>query len=139
MQCAKIAEDLGEVPVGCVIVSPNGCIVGSGWNSMINSQTPVMHAEIMAISMACRAVGSNNLSGCAIYATLEPCAMCSAAISAARLNYVYYGASDPKSGAIEYNSRFFATSTNRYKPEIYPHIMEDESKLRLQSFFKNLR
>lgn len=135
---ARAAMDRGEVPVGAVIVR-NGAIIARAGNQTLGDRDPTAHAEILAIRRACTAEGSERLSGCDIYVTLEPCTMCAAAISFARLRRLYFAASDPKAGAVEHGARFFSNLTCHHAPEVYGGIRESEAANILTSFFARLR
>jgi len=126
------------VPVGAVIVR-DGAIISRAGNQTLGDRDPTAHAEIVAIRQACRAEASERLSGCDIYVTLEPCAMCAAAISFARLRRLYFGAQDPKGGAVENGARFFAQPSCHHLPESYGCIRESEAAEMLRSFFRVLR
>ena len=130
----------GEVPVGCVIVDKTrNQIIAAAHNMVEQHQNPILHAEIIAIELACRKLASKNLSKCDIYVTLEPCAMCAGAIAAARIENLYYGAEDLKQGAVENGARFFTLDTCLHRPNIYAGIKGEESRMILQSFFSQLR
>jgi tRNA(adenine34) deaminase len=131
---ARAALERGEVPVGAVIVR-DGVIVSRAGNQMLRDQDPTAHAEILAIRQACRAGASERLSGCDIYVTLEPCAMCAAAISFARLRRLYYAAPDAKGGGVDHGPRFFAQPTCHHAPEIYGGIRATEAAAMLTAFF----
>ena len=131
---ARAALERGEVPVGAVIVRA-GAIISRAGNQTLRDKDPTAHAEILVIRQACRDEGSERLSGCDLYVTLEPCAMCAAAISFARLRRLYFAAPDPKSGGVEHGPRFFAQTTCRHAPEIYGGIRESEAAGMLTSFF----
>ncbi len=135
---AKLAFDNQEVPVGAVVVE-NGKIISATFNQNIKLHDPTAHAEILAIRNAAKFKNSPRLDNCDIYITLEPCAMCAAAISLARIRRVYYALSDEKFGAIENGVNFFSNKNCHHKPEIYSGISELESKNLLQNFFKNKR
>jgi tRNA(adenine34) deaminase len=135
---ARAALERGEVPVGAVIVC-NGEIVSGAGNQTLQDKDPVAHAEILAIQRACRAVGSERLSGCDLYVTLEPCAMCAAAISFARLRRLYFAASDPKGGGVDHGARFFGQPTCHHAPEIYGGLRATEAAAMLTSFFSARR
>lgn len=140
LEHALYAQVSGEVPVGAVIVQRNsGQIISSGYNQVETENNPLRHAEIIAIETACKVLKSKNLSECDLYVTLEPCAMCSAAISYARIGRLFYGASDAKQGAVEHGSRFFTQSTCMHRPEIYEGIMATESRELIKAFFERLR
>src|SRR3984885_3656111 len=134
----KAAENAGksdEVPIGCVIVLNNEVIATAG-NRTLTDRDPTAHAEILAIRQATAVVGSERLVDCDLYVTLEPCTMCAGAISLARIRRLYYGAPDPKGGAVESGVRFFASSTCHHAPEIYSAVGESEAATLLRDFFK---
>ena len=114
------------MPVGCVIVR-EGQVVTRAGNRTLADKDPTAHAELLAIRQAAAALGSERLTGCDLYVTLEPCAMCAAAISFARIRRLYFGAADPKGGAVEHGVRFFAQPTCHHRPEVYGGIDESES------------
>lgn len=133
---ARAAAERGETPVGAVIVDPaSGRILAAEGNRVRALADPTAHAEILAIRAACRRLDRDRLSGLDLHVTLEPCAMCAAAIAAARLARLYYGASDPKSGGVEHGARVFAHPQAHHRPEIYPGIAEAESAALLRAFF----
>jgi tRNA(adenine34) deaminase len=131
---ARAALERGEVPVGAVVVR-NGEIVSRAGNQTLQNKDPLAHAEILAIQRACRALGSERLFGCDLYVTLEPCAMCAAAISFARLRRLYFAAPDPKGGGVDHGPRFFGQPTCHHAPEIYGGIRATEAAAMLTSFF----
>ena len=131
---ARAALERGEVPVGAVIVR-DGTIISRAGNQTVQGKDPTAHAEVLAIRQACHAEASERLSGCDLYVTLEPCAMCAAAISFARLRRLYFAAPDPKSGGVEHGPRFFAQTTCHHAPEIYGGIRASEAAGMLTSFF----
>ena len=133
------AAELGETPVGAVAVAPNGEITGRGHNLVIAASDPTAHAEILAIRQACLAAGSERLPGYDLYVTLEPCTMCAAAISFARIRRLYFGAPDEKGGAVEHGVRFFSSPSCHHAPEIYGGIGEARSAALLRDFFRKLR
>ena len=135
---AKNAEKSGEVPIGCVIVR-DGKVIASAGNRTITDRDPTAHAEILAIREAARLLGSERLTGCDLYVTLEPCAMCAGAISFARIRRLYYGAPDPKGGGVDHGGRFFSQPTCHHGPEVYPSIGEVEAAEMLRDFFKARR
>jgi tRNA(adenine34) deaminase len=135
---ARAAEAAGEVPVGCVIVRDNA-VVAKAANRTIADRDPTAHAEMLAIRAAAAALGSERLTDCDLYVTLEPCAMCAAAMSFARLRRLYYGAADPKGGAVENGVRFFSATTCHHRPEIYGGIGEAVASALLKDFFKARR
>lgn len=136
---ARLAAGRGEVPVGAVIVSPEGHVVAVAGNRTRELSDPTAHAEVLAIRAACRALGSERLSGHDLYVTLEPCAMCAAAISFARIRRVYYGAGDPKGGGVEHGARVFSQPTCHHAPELYPGIGENDASAILRTFFAERR
>lgn len=135
---ARRAESMGEVPIGAV-VTLNGAIIAQAGNRTRTINDPTAHAEILAIRMACEAIGSPRIADCDLYVTLEPCAMCAGAISHARVRRLYYGASDIKGGAVENGPRFFGQPTCFHAPEVYSGLSEIESAEMLKAFFKGLR
>ena len=135
---ARAAAAEGEVPVGCVVVSDGG-VVARTRNRTIGDRDPTAHAELVAIRQAAAALGSERLTECDLYVTLEPCTMCAAALSFARIRRLYYGASDPKGGAVESGVRFFDQATCHHRPEVYGGIAEGEASALLREFFKARR
>lgn len=135
---AAKAGGRGEVPVGAVLVR-NGTALAAEGNRMRELADPTAHAEMMVIRAAASVLGNDRLAECDLYVTLEPCTMCAGAISFARLRRVYYGASDPKGGAIESGVRFFAQPTCHHKPETYGGLGERESAELLREFFAERR
>ena len=131
---AEAASGRGEVPVGAVIVRGNVVIARAG-NRMVELKDPSAHAELLAIRQACGALDNARLEGCDLYVTLEPCAMCTAAISFARIRRLYYGASDEKGGAVEHGARFFAQPTCHHAPDVYGGIDEVRAAGLLKAFF----
>ena len=131
---ARAAADRGEVPVGALVVR-DGVVLAKAGNRTLEFNDPTAHAEILAIRQACQAVGSQRLTGADIYVTLEPCAMCAGAISFARLRRLYYGASDPKGGAVESGGRFFSQPTCHHAPEVYEGFSATEAAETLRDFF----
>jgi tRNA(adenine34) deaminase len=138
LQEARAAQAAGEVPVGCVIVREGAALVRAG-NRTLADRDPTAHAELIAIRRAAAMLGSERLSDCDLYVTLEPCAMCTAAISFARIRRLYYGAADPKGGAVENGVRFFASPTCHHRPEVYGGISEAEAGTLLRDFFRQRR
>jgi cytidine deaminase len=132
---ARAAAGRGEVPVGAVVVAPSGAVVARAGNRTRELNDPTAHAEILAIRMACAAVGSERLPGHALYVTLEPCAMCAAAIAAARIARLCYGADDPKSGGVAHGARVFAHPQCHHVPEVYDGIGAIEAETLLTGFF----
>ena len=131
---ARAAGARGEVPVGCVIVRKDEVVARAG-NRTLADKDPTAHAELLAIRAAALALGSERLTDCDLYVTLEPCAMCAAAMSFARIRRLYFGAADPKGGAVENGVRFFASPTCHHRPEVYGGINESESAALLRDFF----
>ncbi|MTJ03653.1 MAG: nucleoside deaminase [Sediminimonas qiaohouensis] len=132
---ARAAAARGEVPVGAVIAGPDGDIKARAGNRTLELRDPTAHAEMLAIRAACAALGSERLTGCALYVTLEPCPMCAQAISAARIARLYYGAADPKSGGIAQGPRIFSHPQCHHVPEIYDGIGAAQAEALLKSFF----
>jgi tRNA(adenine34) deaminase len=131
---ARAAAARGEVPVGCVIVCEGAAIARAG-NRTLELRDPTAHAELLAIRAAAAALGSERLTDCDLYVTLEPCAMCAAAMSFARIRRLYFGAADPKGGAVENGVRFFAQPTCHHRPEVYGGMSESDSATLLRDFF----
>lgn len=135
---ARAAAARGEVPVGAVLVS-EGRIVARQGNRTLELNDPTAHAEILAIRDACQIFASQRLTGCDLYVTLEPCAMCAAAISFARIRRLYFGAADEKGGAVEHGPRFYSQAACHHAPEVYSGIAEREAAQLLKSFFSDRR
>ena len=136
---ARAAAARGEVPVGAVIVAPGGGVVAQAGNRTRELSDPTAHAEVLAIRAACAALGSERLGGHDLYVTLEPCPMCAAAISAARVGRLYYGASDPKSGGVAVGARVFSHPQCHHVPEVYDGIAGAEAEAMLKQFFGDRR
>ena len=134
LDAAAAAASLGEVPVGAVVVL-DGRVIATAANAPRTRHDPTAHAEMLAIRAAAEAIGDNRLSDCDLWVTLEPCAMCAGAIAHARIARLYYGAPDPKGGAVEHGPRLFAQATVHHRPEIYPGIGEEEAARLLRDFF----
>lgn len=132
------AGERGEVPVGAVVVR-DGVVLARAGNRTIGLDDPTAHAEILAIRSAAQAAGSQRLAGADLYVTLEPCAMCAAAISFARIRRLYFGTADPKGGAVENGPRFFAQPTCHHAPDVYGGIAETEAAALLTGFFRARR
>ncbi|MBS0251067.1 MAG: nucleoside deaminase [Proteobacteria bacterium] len=132
---AEAAGARGEVPIGAVVVSADGRILASAGNRTRELNDPTAHAEVLAIRAACAELADERLIGCSLYVTLEPCPMCAAAISFARLKRLYYAASDPKGGGVEQGARVFSQPTCHHTPEIYPGLAEAEASTLLKDFF----
>lgn len=135
---ARTAAAAGEVPIGCVIVHDGEAIARAG-NRTLADRDPTAHAEMLAIRAASTALGSERLVDCDLYVTLEPCAMCAAAMSFARIRRLYYGAADPKGGAVDSGVRFFASPTCHHRPDVYGGIGEAEASALLRDFFRARR
>ena len=136
---ARAAAARGEVPVGAVITNAAGGVIAQAGNRTRELNDPTAHAEMLAIRAACAALGSERLMGCTLTVTLEPCAMCAAAISAARLERVVYGASDPKSGGVEHGARVFSHPQAHHRPDVVAGVAEAESAALLKDFFAGRR
>ena len=136
---AGLAAARGEVPVGAVVVGPDGAVVAQAGNRTRELSDPTAHAEVLAIRAACAAAGSDRLPGHDLYVTLEPCPMCAATISFARIARLYYGASDPKSGGVAHGARVFSHPQCHHAPEVYDGIASAEAERLLKRFFENLR
>ncbi|MBI1260661.1 MAG: nucleoside deaminase [Rhizobiales bacterium] len=132
---AKAAVDRGEVPVGAVILDPQGKVIAAAGNQTLADHDPTAHAEILVIKAACAAIGSERLIDCDLYVTLEPCPMCAAAISLARIRRLYYGAPDEKSGGVDHGPRIYAQSSCHHRPEVYGGISEQPAAALLRFFF----
>lgn len=135
---ARMAKANDEVPVGAVIVK-NGEVIARASNLTHKACDPTGHAEIRVIRMACEALQSERLADCDLYVTLEPCTMCSAAISFARIRRLYFATGDEKGGAVEHGVRFFAQSTCHHRPEVYSGLGESQASMLLKSFFAEKR
>jgi tRNA(adenine34) deaminase len=135
---ARAAGARGEVPVGCVIVR-DGAVVARAGNRTLTDRDPTAHAEIIAIRAAAASLGSERLDGCDLYVTLEPCAMCAGAVAFARIRRLYYGAADPKGGAVDNGVKFFASPSCHHRPEVYGGLAEAEAGALLKEFFRERR
>ena len=135
---ARAAGSRGEVPVGCIIVR-NGEVVARAGNRTLADGDPTAHAELIAIREAAGLLGSERLDECDLYVTLEPCAMCAGALAFARIRRLYYGAADPKGGAVDNGVKFFASATCHHRPEIYGGLAEAEAGALLKEFFQERR
>lgn len=135
---AQAAARRGEVPVGAVVVCDRRIIARAG-NRTVELKDPTAHAEMLAIRSACSELAGERLSGCDLYVTLEPCAMCAAAISFARIRRLYFGAADPKSGAVEHGPRLFSLATCHHAPEVYGGLAEGAAADLLKAFFAERR
>lgn len=135
---ARTAAARGEVPVGCVIVG-GGEIVARAGNRTVTDRDPTAHAEMIAIRQAAARLGSERLEDCDAYVTLEPCTMCAGAIAFARIRRLYYGAADPKGGAVDSGVKFFASPSCHHRPEVYGGLAEMEASELLKEFFRERR
>ncbi|AWD21261.1 tRNA-specific adenosine deaminase [Fuscovulum blasticum] len=136
---ARAAGDRGEVPVGAVVVAPDGTVAARAGNRTRELHDPTAHAEVLALRAACAAAGSERLPGHDLYVTLEPCPMCAAAISFARIGRLYYGAADPKSGGVAQGARVFAHPQCHHAPEVYDGIGGAAAEALLKTFFAGRR
>jgi len=135
---ARAAGARGEVPVGAVVMR-DGAILASAGNRTLERKDPTAHAEMLALRLACEEIGSERLIGCDLYVSLEPCPMCAAAISFARIRRLYFGASDPKGGAVENGVRLYGSPTCHHAPEVYGGLSEGEASTLLRDFFRERR
>jgi tRNA(Arg) A34 adenosine deaminase TadA len=139
LQQAHAAAQRGEVPIGAVIVGPDGAILAEAGNRIEGDGDPTAHAELLAIRAAAAKVGAPRLVDCDLHVTLEPCPMCAQAIAFARIRRLYYGAADPKGGGVEHGPRIFNQPTCHHRPEIYSGIAENEAAELLRAFFRGRR
>jgi tRNA(adenine34) deaminase len=135
---ARAAGARGEVPVGSVIVR-DGAVVGRAGNRTLADRDPTAHAEIIAIRQAAASLGSERLEDCDLYVSLEPCAMCAGAVAFARIRRLYYGAADPKGGAVDNGVKFFGSPSCHHRPEVYGGLAEAEAGALLKDFFRERR
>ena len=135
---ARAAGARGEVPVGCVIIR-NGEVIARAGNRTLADRDPTAHAELLAIRQAAAVLGTERLTDCDLYVTLEPCTMCAAAMSFARIRRLYFGAGDEKGGAVEHGVRFFAAPTCHHRPDVYGGINESDAAALLKDFFRERR
>ena len=135
---ARAAQARGEVPVGAIVVR-DGAIVGRGGNAPIAGNDPTAHAEIAALREAAQALGNYRLPGCELYVTIEPCAMCAAAVALARMKALRFGAEDPKGGGVVHGPRIFSQPTCHHRPDVLSGIGEEESAVLLRDFFASRR
>lgn len=138
LAAAREAAEAGEVPVGAALVC-EGQVVAVAANAPRALRDPTAHAEMRVIREGAAVLGRERLDGCDLWVTLEPCAMCAGAIAHARVARLYYGAADPKGGAVEHGPRFFAQPTCHHRPEVYPGIGEGEAAALLRGFFAERR
>lgn len=138
LDAAQAAAERGEVPVGAVVTREN-TIIATGSNRTRSDNDPTAHAEIVAIRAACAAIGNDRLTGCDLWVTLEPCAMCAGAIANARIARLYYAASDPKGGGVDHGARVFAHPTCHHRPQVCSSLGEGEASALLRLFFEARR
>ena len=138
-QEAEAAAARGEVPVGAVVTDRSGAVLASAGNRTIELMDPTAHAELLAIRAAARHMATERLTDCDLYVTLEPCAMCAAAISFARIRRLYFAASDEKMGAVEHGPRFYGQATCHHRPDVYGGIGGERASILLREFFNNRR
>ena len=136
---AEAAARAGEVPVGAVLVAPDGALLARDRNRVEELRDPAAHAEILVIRAAGRRLGTPRLVGCDLYVTLEPCPMCAFAASLARLRRIYYGAEDPKGGGVDHGPRVLASSSCHHRPEVYGGFGEQRAAALLRDFFRGRR
>jgi tRNA(Arg) A34 adenosine deaminase TadA len=136
---AETAALRGEVPVGAVVADKAGNVIAKAGNRTLELKDPTAHAEMLAIRAAAEILGSERLVDCDLHVTLEPCAMCAAAISFARIRRLYFAAGDEKMGAVEHGPRFYSQPTCHHAPDVYSGLGEDRAKLLLKDFFKSRR
>jgi tRNA(Arg) A34 adenosine deaminase TadA len=136
---AEAAQARGEVPIGAVVVDAGGRILAQAGNRTRELGDPTAHAEMLAIRAACKALGSERLTGADLYVTLEPCPMCAAAVSFARIRRLYFGAADPKGGGVEHGPRIFNQPTCHHAPQVYGGIEETRAGDLLRAFFSARR
>jgi len=136
---AQAAGDLGEVPVGAVVVDASGAVLASAGNRVEALADPTAHAEILALRAAAKLRGTKHLADCDLYVTLEPCAMCAAAIALFRVRRLYFAAWDPKGGGVDHGARVFERATTNHRPEVYGGLREGEAARLLSDFFAALR
>jgi tRNA(adenine34) deaminase len=139
LQQAREAALRGEVPIGAVVVGPDGSVLAEAGNRTEGDRDPTAHAELLAIRAAAAKLGTPRLVDCDLHVTLEPCPMCAQAIAFARIRRLYYGASDPKGGGVEHGPRIFNQPTCHHRPEVYAGIAEQEAGELLRGFFRERR
>jgi tRNA(adenine34) deaminase len=135
---AEAAVAAGEVPIGAVVVR-EGEVIARAYNRTLTDKDPTAHAEMLVLRAAAAALGNERLADSDLYVTLEPCTMCTAAISHARIRRLYYGAADPKGGAVDSGVRFFTQPTCHHRPEVYSGIGEERAAVMLKTFFASRR
>ncbi len=139
LQQAQAAAERGEVPIGAVVVGPDGTVIAEAGNRTEADRDPTAHAELLAIRAAAARLGAPRLVDCDLHVTLEPCPMCAQAISFARIRRLYYGAADPKGGGVEHGPRIFSQPTCHHRPEVYSGISQQRAADMLREFFKERR
>ncbi|MBJ3761149.1 nucleoside deaminase [Maribius pontilimi] len=139
LEQARAAAARGEVPVGAVVVGPDGAVLAARGNETRALNDPSAHAEVQAIRAACALLRAERLTGCDLYVTLEPCAACAGVIAAARIARLYFGAADPKSGGVVHGARVFTHPQAHHRPEIYDGMGAAASEALLRDFFNGLR
>ncbi|WP_254918514.1 tRNA adenosine(34) deaminase TadA [Cobetia sp. QF-1] len=136
---ARLAFEAGEVPVGAVVVDPQGEIIGSGYNAVLSTPDPTAHAEVQALRAAAAHIGNYRLDGCTLYVTLEPCMMCSGALIHARLMRIVYGAAEPKTGMVESKANLFAQPWHNHHVQVEGGLLAVQAKRLLKQFFAERR
>lgn len=136
---AEAAGWRGEVPVGAVLVGPDGAVIAAAGNRVEDDRDPTAHAEMLVLRAGAAALEQKQLAGCDLYVTLEPCAMCAAAIALARIRRLYFAAYDPKGGGVEHGPRIFQQATCNHRPEVYGGIEERRAGALLRAFFRERR
>lgn len=139
LEQARMAESRGEVPIGAVLVGPDGQVLAADGNRILELSDPTAHAEMQVIRQAAKKLGNERLDGCDLYVTLEPCAMCAQAIAFARIRRLYFGADDPKGGGVFYGARLYDQPTCHHRPEVYDGIKAAQSSALLKEFFAQRR
>jgi tRNA(Arg) A34 adenosine deaminase TadA len=139
LEAARLAAAAGEVPVGACLLAPDGTVLAVAGNAVERGPDPTAHAEILVLREGARRLGSPRLVGCDLYVTLEPCAMCAGAIALARIRRLYFGAEDPKAGAVVHGPRLFESPSCHHRPEVYGGIAERASAELLRAFFRARR
>jgi tRNA(Arg) A34 adenosine deaminase TadA len=139
LELARIGAERGEVPVGAVLLGPEGEVLAEAHNAPLGRTDPTGHAEILAMRDAARLLGNYRLTGCTLVVTLEPCAMCAGAISHARIKRVVYGAEDPKGGAVTHGPKLFEQPTLHHRPEVRGGLLSEEAASLLRDFFRSRR
>lgn len=139
LEAAMQGKNLGEVPVGAVLVDPHGAVLAISGNRVMQDQDPTAHAEMIVLKTAAQKLGTPRLVGCQLYVTLEPCPMCAQAISFARVETLYFGAWDSKGGGVDHGPQIFDQPTCHHKPQFFGGILADKSQELLEAFFQERR